>query len=584
MAFGVDTTVAGRLDADVRARGALRRPALEGWARLRDVAISGARMRGTVRTPALELTLTPHEIRTGDVSATTNGTAVSGRLAVADYTGSPSIDVTVRAQDASVGDLLDVGRAWGVRAVERVAGTGRATLDIRVRGPAGGRTWDGRATLAESTIEASAVGTPVRVDRAVATFSRDAATVEPFAASVGRTRATGRLILRHLATPAAEFDISADRIDVAELRRLAAPATRTGDAAGRDGILQRATGIGRLRVGALENGELRLDDVDAAVVLDRGLIRLDPLSASLYGGQHRGAVSIDARGAATAFATRSRLEGVDASRLLAAVSGVRDVVHGSLTSDAAVSFATDGTANMAKSLNGTFSLNVADARIANIDLWNAVESIGRFVPRARPASSRQTASVSGTFRVDAGVARTDDLTATLEGAILGAAGAIDLSDHRLDFRVAAVLSADNSRRVATTGLGGLMATVLGNDRGELVVPLTITGTMEHPLFAPDLPRLAEMKLRRRAPTFASPGDLTADILGHLGNAGAETPTRLLDDLLEALAGRGARRMPQAPVGAQPPPPKQAAPREQPGDPARAIEDALRRLLDGRKPK
>ena len=53
-----------------------------------------------------------------------------------------------------------------------------------------------------------------------------------------------------------------------------------------------------------------------------------------------------------------------------------------------------------------------------------------------------------------------------------------------------------------------MNTALANNQGELVIPATVTGTFQHPVFSPTVQKIAQLKERDRMPS--------ADI--HLGGA------------------------------------------------------------------
>ena len=60
--------------------------------------------------------------------------------------------------------------------------------------------------------------------------------------------------------------------------------------------------------------------------------------------------------------------------------------------------------------------------------------------------------------------------------------------------VTAVLNKGFSQSVGGTGVGGYLNTALANKNGELVLPVIITGTMSHPMVAPDMQQIAKMKL------------------------------------------------------------------------------------------
>src|SRR6186713_1741004 len=123
--------------------------------------------------------------------------------------------------------------------------------------------------------------------------SRSARTRRPFSRS--RLR---------LARPRRDFDLAADRIDVVELQKLVPePSGKAASKpAANDSMLLRTTGTGQLRVGTIVHEQLTLEDVQTTVTLDRGVIRLDPLTAGLYGGRHRGTVTMDTRRTPTSFA------------------------------------------------------------------------------------------------------------------------------------------------------------------------------------------------------------------------------------------------------------------------------------------
>jgi uncharacterized protein involved in outer membrane biogenesis len=560
LVFGDNTQVEGRMNADVQVRGPVRRPALDGRMDVRNLTISGAGFARPVRTEGVNLVLSPTQIRSNDFTASTNSTSLAVRFILSDYaTPEPRVDTSVRTIGADLGDTLNVARAWGIRAASGMSGSGRLTLNVRATGPIRTLTYTGSGTINDATLQAPPMTQPLRVRTATITFSGDGAVIERLAASLGRTRAEGRLAVRRFADPHVDFQLSADRIDVPEMQALFAPATRAQQPDQRRGernVLLRTTGSGRLRAGIVTSGTLVLENLETTATLDRGLIRLDPLTAGLFGGRHRGAVVVDARRTPAAYTVASDLEQVDANRLASAVTNVRDVIYGALASVVRVSFSTDSEGKMARSMNGTLSLSIPDGRIAKMDVIHEVAAIARFVSDA-PADTRSTrvTALRGHFAVSNGVARTDDLTATLEEGVLQASGWINLVDQGLNLRVMTVLSGDFSRSVGGTRVGGFLSTALANRKGELVVPMLVTGTLQQPRFTPDVQRVAEMKFRNLVPSLLDPQRFMDEIVGTTGKAPEPpepdtqqpaqkaTPARQLEDALRKLLG-GSRDDPQ----------------------------------------
>jgi hypothetical protein len=156
----------------------------------------------------------------------------------------------------------------------------------------------------------------------------------------------------------------------------------------------------------------------------------------------------------------------------------------------------------------------------NLDLLHELASVGKFVGGnfAAPKNFTDLVSLTGNFDVKNGVAQTNNLKAVIDGGTLAAAGLINLADQSLNLHVTAVLNKALSQQVGGTQVGGFMNTALANNQGELVLPVIITGTFQHPQVAPDVQQIAQMKLKNLLPSTKNPGQLTQGILGAiLGN-------------------------------------------------------------------
>ena len=116
-----------------------------------------------------------------------------------------------------------------------------------------------------------------------------------------------------------------------------------------------------------------------------------------------------------------------------------------------------------------------------------------------PAPSSQPATnllrLTGAFDVRNGLAQTNNLQALIEGGSLGAAGWVNLVNQELNLHLTAVLTKWFSNKVGGTAVGGFMNTALQNNKGELVIPVLVTGTLKHPVVAPDVQKVAQMKLQ-----------------------------------------------------------------------------------------
>jgi hypothetical protein len=168
------------------------------------------------------------------------------------------------------------------------------------------------------------------------------------------------------------------------------------------------------------------------------------------------------------------------------------------------------------------------------------------------------------------VAQTNDLQADIEGGNLAAQGAVGLADESLNMHLTAVLSKQFSQTVGGTGIGGIMQTALANNKGELVIPVIVTGTFSRPMFAPDLQKIAQMKMQHLLPSTSNPGALTSGILGSLlGGQGAQGQ-KGLGGVLGAIGGQQQQQRQQ--------PNAQQQPQQQQQQPAQAIGDILNQVI------
>ena len=69
-----------------------------------------------------------------------------------------------------------------------------------------------------------------------------------------------------------------------------------------------------------------------------------------------------------------------------------------------------------------------------------------------------------------------------------------------------------------------MNTALANNQGELVIPAVVTGTLQSPRFAPDLQKIAQMKMKGLIPDSENPLGNAAGILGNLLGQKTAKPT------------------------------------------------------------
>jgi uncharacterized protein involved in outer membrane biogenesis len=576
VAFSPNAKISGKLTANVHAQGATNNLALNGTVNGRNLEVTGKDIPQAVKVTALDLTMTPQEIRSSPFTATSGTTTLAGQMTIAQYTTpSPTVDATLKTVNGKVDELLNIAKAYGVSAVAGMSGSGAITLDLHATGPiknTDAMNFSGSGAIQNATLKTPSLTQPLNVRNANLQFTQNSINLTNINASLGSTNATGNLSVANFQAPRLTFALSADKLNVTELQKLTAsnkpaPAKKaesswslvpTAEAAPapQPSFLDTATGTGTIAVGTLIYDRTQLTNVHSGVNLNHGVVQLTPLTGQVFGGQINGSITADLRHETSSFAVNAKLTGADANQLLTAVANMKDTLTGTLNATMNQTFSTPANGDVAQTLNGPFTFNLTNGKLMKIDLLNELGKIGKFGGGSKGYTS--ISSMSGTFDVRNGVANTNDLKAALDVGTMAATGTINLVNEALGLHLTAVLDKAFSQSVGGTGVGGYLNTALGNKNGELVLPVIITGTMSKPVVAPDLQKIAQMKLNNILPSAAG-------LIGGKGGAGG---------ILGTLLGGQQQGQQQ-----QQQPGKQTQPSQQ-----QQLQDALGGLLGGSKKK
>jgi uncharacterized protein involved in outer membrane biogenesis len=593
VAFNPGMEVAGKVSADIHAQGAADKPVLNGNLSAKDLNVSGKELPAPVKVPGIALVLTPQSIQSNDFTATAGSTNVAMKFTLTQYASpSPNIDATIRTANANVAELLNMAKAYGVSAAEGMTGSGSLNLDVHAIGPikqTERMTFSGSGKLANASIKPADFKQPLEIKNADLNFSSNAATVNNLQAALGSTHAGGTATVRNFNAPNVQFNLNADQVNVAELQQITGSQSQPAQQQKRSSlslvpqanaapaqqpsILTKMTGGGTLAVGKIVNDQLVLNNVRTNVALNNGVVKLAPLTATLYNGQLNGTITADTRPTPMALDVNTKLSNVDANQLVSSVSSLKNTIYGLLASSGNLSFSATDSNNIAKTLNGNLALNLLNGKIAKIDLLNQLAAIGKFAGVGGGSKATNVAKLAGNFDIRNGVATTNNLQAAIDGGTMAATGSVNLADQSLNMHLTAVLSKKMSDQVGGTGIGGFMNTALANKNGELVIPVIVTGTFDNPHFEPDVQQIAQMRLKNLLPTSGNPGQLTTGVLGGLlgGKGGQAQGQGGLGGLVGQITGQGKQQQNN-----------QTNQQQQQQQQANPLADALGGLLGGKK--
>src|SRR5664279_4579995 len=568
VAFSPNAKITGKLTANVHAQGPTDHLALNGTLNGHNLEVTGKDIPSAVKVAALDLNMTPQDIRSNPFTVTSGATTLSGQMSIAQYTSaSPTVDATFKTVNAKLDELLNIAKAYGVSAVEGMSGRGAVNVDVHATGPiknTDAMTFSGTGAIQNATLKTPALTQPVNIKNANLQFTQNSVNLTNLVASVGSTNASGNLSVANFQAPRLTFALAADKLNITELQKLIvagkpAPAKKAeaswsllpaASAAPppKPSFLDTATGTGTLTVGTLTYDRTTMTNVHSNVNLNHGVIQLNPLTGQVFGGQISGSITADLRHEPSNFAVNAKLSGADANQLLTAVANTKDSVYGTLNATMNQTFSTPASGDVTQTLNGPFAFTLTNGKLTKLDLVSELGKIGKFGTTGKGYTT--VSSMSGSFDVRSGVANTNDLKAALDVGNMAATGSMNLVTEALAMHLTAVLNKSFSQSVGGAGVGGYLTTALGNKNGELVLPVIISGTMSKPIVTPDVQKIAEMKLNNIVPGASG---LLGSFLGgksqpqgqQAGKPAAQpSQQQQLQDALGGLLGGSKKKPPQ----------------------------------------
>ncbi len=224
--------------------------------------------------------------------------------------------------------------------------------------------------------------------------------------------------------------------------------------------------------------KLKVGPSALTITLAAGELTVDLAKLALYEGTGRARIRVDARGAAPTIEKSFRLVGVKAEPLLRDAVGF-DRLSG--VAEARIDARTRGRTEreMVSALAGDGAVTFRDGTIKGIDIAAMIRNVkSAFAGGGGAARKTDFAELSGSFTIQKGILRNDDLRLLAPLFRANGAGTVDLPRRRVDYRIEPKLAA------TTEGQGGAA------DVAGLMVPVIVTGPWDNLSYRPDLSGLA----------------------------------------------------------------------------------------------
>ena len=225
----------------------------------------------------------------------------------------------------------------------------------------------------------------------------------------------------------------------------------------------------RLKAHRINAPSLPLDDMDAHLFLDNGLLRLEPLNFGVAGGDIRSTIRMDAREAPIRTRAQVAARRLELRQLLPTPEVAKDAI-GRVSGEMALAGRGNSVAKMLGSADGDVSVGMGSGQISNLVMelagLDVQEALKFLLTKDRRVPIR---CAWGDFTVKNGVMSTRSLAFDTTDTILVGEGQVSLRDESLDLKLRP----------------------RPKDRSLFVfrAPLLVGGTFKDPSFRPDMARV-----------------------------------------------------------------------------------------------
>ena len=240
---------------------------------------------------------------------------------------------------------------------------------------------------------------------------------------------------------------------------------------------------------------LQATDVTAELKAKKGVVRIEPMSAKLFGGTSTGMVELDARADTPKFHLKEDLDGVQIAQVMNYTMGKdsKDWISGVADMQADIHSQGQDTGAITKALNGVVDANVKDGAFEGFSVRkmlqqaNALLKGETYVDDGSPDRTKILEMGTKTKLVN-GVAITDDIKVLTPLADLTGNGTANLYNEQLEYKLKLALS---------SGISEIDKAEFKKLEGK-VLPLKISGSFNDPKFKIDVEKAAKQEVKEKA--------------------------------------------------------------------------------------
>lgn len=301
------------------------------------------------------------------------------------------------------------------------------------------------------------------------------------------TTATGTLGVADFASKALRFDLNVDRINAdrylpppveepVQKKTEKEPPTEIPVEA-----LRNLNARGQLQVGEAIFAGIKFTKLRLGVNARDGKVRLNPSEASMYGGQYRGDIGIDATTQVARVTLDEHVSGIDFAPLFKDLFETNRL-SGKGSANFKLAGAGRNTDDVMNTLTGNVDFNVTDGALEGADLWYEIRRARavlkqQAVPERTGPQRTTFSSLKGTGVMKDGVLSNNDLDVAMQYLKVTGQGTVDVPKSTLDYKLLAT--------VLKIPREGADATQM-QDLVDAQIPVKVTGSLTDPKVRPDI--------------------------------------------------------------------------------------------------
>lgn len=241
---------------------------------------------------------------------------------------------------------------------------------------------------------------------------------------------------------------------------------------------------GNLRINQLTASRLVLNDLKIGVNSSKGIIKLDPITANLYGGSLNGQIKINQQTATPQISSMITLTNIQVNSLLNDLTNTKSLTG---TANCNISLITAGkTANtMTKNLNGKGKISIKNGDLKGIDInhlltiVSTLKSTKDIVIKPK-SSSTDFGNLNATFIIRNGLLRNNDFLMAAATYQVAGRGTVNFVNQQVNYKV-------HASTVKTVTRSGKKIKQVS----PALIPIHITGPFTDLKYTPDFSKVPQ---------------------------------------------------------------------------------------------